>query len=92
MPPDQGILRDWLSTLDNLPDLYQAGQPMRIDGGELRAFDLESVSQGAKRAGLNASYFYRLIRDDKLDAYVVGGRIMLHRSDVDAFIQGRRAS
>ena len=65
---------------------------MRISGDEVRAFDLESVSQGSKRAGLNASYFYRLIREGKLDAYVVGGRIMLHRSDVDAFISQRRAS
>ena len=57
------------------------------------AIELESVSHASKRLGFNpeSGYLYRLIRSGRLDAYEVGGRLMLLRTDVDAFIQSRRA-
>lgn len=75
-----------------MPDLCQPGKPVRIREGDLRAGDLESVAHGAKRAGVSAAYLYRLIRVGKLRAYDVSGILLLHRDDVDAFIQSRKAS
>jgi len=65
---------------------------VKRNGLPIRAIDLLSVSQGARRAGVTPAYLYRLIREEKLDAYVVGDRLMLHKHDVDLFIAGRKAS
>lgn len=65
---------------------------MRSDGAAIRAIDLESVSQGARRAAVSSAWLYRLIREGKLNAYLVGERLMLHKCDVDEFIAARKAS
>jgi excisionase family DNA binding protein len=65
---------------------------MRSPGEGVRAFDLESVAVASKRMGLSARTVYRLIRADRIDAYLVSGRIMVHRRDVDDFIAERKAS
>jgi excisionase family DNA binding protein len=59
---------------------------------EIPASELEAVSVSARRAGLSANYLYRLIRERKLKAYEVGGKLLLHKPDVDSLIEKRRAS
>lgn len=79
--------------LDQCAGLCQPGLSVIIRREGIRAIDLESVSHASKRLGLSATsgYLYRLIRTGKLDAYEMGGRLMLLRSDVDVFIQSRKA-
>lgn len=73
--------------------MSQPGLPMRIPDEGVRAFDLESVAAASKRMGLSARTLYRYIHKGALDSYYVGGRLMVHRRDVDEFIAGiRKAS
>lgn len=65
---------------------------MQHDGENVRASELESVTMAALRSGLSRSYLYRLIRMGKVDTYLVGGRNMLHRKDIDRLIYRRKAS
>lgn len=65
---------------------------MRSPDEGVRAFDLEGVSGASKRMGLSARTVYRMIRRNQLTGYQVGGRIMVHRWEVDAYIAERKAS
>lgn len=63
---------------------------MRRDGGLARANDLLSVSAAARMAGISRSYIYRVMDAGKLDWYEMGGRRMIHKRDLYAFIDSRR--
>lgn len=66
---------------------------MRIPDEGVRAFDLESVAEASRRMGISARTLYRYIHKDALGSYYVGGRLMVHKRDVDEFIAGiRKAS
>lgn len=64
---------------------------MQHDGRLIRAIDLESIGMASERSGISRSYLYRLIRLGKLDHYVLGGRMLVHRRDVDAIDIRRKA-
>lgn len=66
---------------------------MRIPDEGVRAFDLESVAAASKRMGLSSRTLYRYIHKGALNSYYVGGRLMVHRRDVDEYIKDlKRAS
>lgn len=65
---------------------------MRSPDEGVRAFDLESVAQASKRLGLSARSLYRFIRSGRVSGYLVGGRIMVHRAEIDEMIAERQAS
>ena len=62
---------------------------MKKDGAIIRAYDLETVADGAFRMGVSPSWVYQLIKHGKLDWYEVGGRKLIHRRDIDQLIQKR---
>jgi len=49
--------------------------------------DLESVAQAAQRYGYTSpTFIYRLIRQDRLPAWEVAGRLVVLKSDVDKLL------
>lgn len=64
---------------------------MRRDGNIIRAYDLETVSNGAQRLGVSRTWVYQLINKGVLDYYEVGDKKLVHRRDIDALI-AKRAS
>lgn len=63
---------------------------MRIPDEGVRAFDLESVAGASKRMGISARTLYRYVNAGTMPGYYVGGRIMVHRRDVDRYVAGIR--
>ena len=64
---------------------------MKKDGNVIRAYDLETVSEGAIRMGVSPSWVYQLIKGGKLDYYEIGNRKLVHRRDIDQLMQQRSA-
>jgi hypothetical protein len=62
---------------------------MKRDGTIIRAYDLETVSDGAFRMGVSPSWLYQLINKGILDYYEVAGRKLVHRRDIDVLIHKR---
>ena len=62
---------------------------VKRDGAIIRAYDLETVSDGAYRMGVSPSWVYQLINKGILDYYEIGGRKLVHRRDIDQLIQKR---
>lgn len=62
---------------------------MKRDGTIIRAYDLETVSDSAKRLGVSNSWVYQLINRGLLDYYEIGNRKLVHRRDIDQLIQKR---
>jgi len=62
---------------------------VKRDGAIIRAYDLETVSEGAFRMGVSPSWVYQLINKGILDYYEIGNRKLIHRRDVDQLIQKR---
>lgn len=65
---------------------------MKRDGAIIRAYDLETVSDGAFRMGVSPSWLYQLINKGLVDYYEVGNRKLVHRRDIDKLILTREAS
>ena len=63
--------------------------PVKKDGAIIRAYDLETVSDGAFRMGVSPSWLYQLINRNIIDYYEVGNRKLVHRRDIDLLIQKR---
>lgn len=59
---------------------------MRKDGDRIRAIDLETVSEGAKRLRVSTRRLYYLIDEGKIDYYQFGHRRMLRKRDTDRLI------
>ena len=62
---------------------------MRREGAIVRAYELESVADGADRLGVSRTYLYRLMKRGDLDYYEIGNRKLVHRRDIDYLIQKR---
>jgi excisionase family DNA binding protein len=62
---------------------------VKRDGTIIRAYDLETVSDGAFRMGVSASWVYQLINKGTLDYYEIGNRKLVRRRDIDQLIQQR---
>lgn len=62
---------------------------MKKDGNIIRPFELETVADGALRAGVSPSWIYQLIKQNRLDYYEIGGRKFIHRREIDGLIQQR---
>jgi len=47
------------------------------------AADMESVAEAADRLNVSKTYLYKLIRQGKLAAWVVGGKLIVVKADID---------
>lgn len=81
-----------LVSVDNVGRPCQIDRPMTLRFVEIDDQEVESVSNAAKRVGVSSGYLYKLIRDRKLKAIELEGRLLLISSDIDSLIQKRKAS
>lgn len=62
---------------------------MERNGAVIKAAELESVPFAATKWGVSTRRVYQMMREGKLDYFVVGNRKMIHRRDVERVIRER---